>query len=265
MVEGNICYHDKTAYELYLLFRTRYELFRRVYSHKTSKAIEYMICDILKYANPIFKIVESTYDIKKYLKLKDCIIDQIDCFDETLDYVKKLFNKEDIISIKKAEYLIDRWYIYKTELYRNVGSCLLEPSRADSVWHQLKLTLNNDNIITTAIRESSKECSENRSEVSVDVNDINSSSYQTPQASPEQQQQQGHKRKRRRRLDSVDGKSNDNSNEPDIVNNQKLPYHEIENVFCSAIYDIFASILEERNSQAKDMLDLRSTATQFSQ
>ena len=74
VIDDQICYVNKTAYDIYLLFRTRYELFKRVYSHKTSKAIEYMICDILKYANDYYDIVSKIDNVEDYLQLTDSIL-----------------------------------------------------------------------------------------------------------------------------------------------------------------------------------------------
>lgn len=48
VINGQLCYPDKVAGEVYQVYETRYKLFRRVYNHKTVKAIEYMIVDMIK-------------------------------------------------------------------------------------------------------------------------------------------------------------------------------------------------------------------------
>ncbi|ETO35215.1 hypothetical protein RFI_01861, partial [Reticulomyxa filosa] len=80
VIDDQICYHEKTNFELFNLFRTRYELFKRVYSHKTSKAVEYMICDIFVLSNGILKITDKIDDRNAYLQLTDNLIQHIDLF-----------------------------------------------------------------------------------------------------------------------------------------------------------------------------------------
>ena len=77
VIDDHICFASKINYDIYSLFRTRYELFKRVYSHKTAKAIEYMICDILTFADDSFHIVSKIDNVKDYLQLTDSILQQI--------------------------------------------------------------------------------------------------------------------------------------------------------------------------------------------
>lgn len=46
-----------------------YSLFKQVYSHRVGKAVEYMICDILKLANKVLKISDKIYKPEEYLTL----------------------------------------------------------------------------------------------------------------------------------------------------------------------------------------------------
>merc|ERR1711879_132294 len=68
VIGDHICFLDKTNYDVQILFNTRYDLFKRVYSHKTSKAVEFMICDVLRYANPVFKITEKLSDPADFME-----------------------------------------------------------------------------------------------------------------------------------------------------------------------------------------------------
>src|SRR5438128_1498773 len=43
VIGNEICFYEKVDFEVYELFRTRYGLFKQIYSHSVSKAIEYMI------------------------------------------------------------------------------------------------------------------------------------------------------------------------------------------------------------------------------
>jgi len=47
VIDDELCFHAKEAFNVYEMFHTRYSLFKRFYSHNTSKAVEYMIMDAL--------------------------------------------------------------------------------------------------------------------------------------------------------------------------------------------------------------------------
>ena len=47
VIENQICYDIKDANQVYELCWTRFSLHKRIYNHKTAKAIEYMIVDAL--------------------------------------------------------------------------------------------------------------------------------------------------------------------------------------------------------------------------
>lgn len=59
------------------MFHTRYSLFKRVYSHKVSKARELMIIDAMLKADPVLNISNAIDDPKQYLHLTDNIIWEI--------------------------------------------------------------------------------------------------------------------------------------------------------------------------------------------
>lgn len=62
----------------YELFHTRYSLFKQVYSHRVSKSIEYMICDVFKLADPVLHLSAATSSPEEYAKLTDCVLKQIE-------------------------------------------------------------------------------------------------------------------------------------------------------------------------------------------
>ncbi|KAF8341439.1 uncharacterized protein EI90DRAFT_1737823 [Cantharellus anzutake] len=78
VINGHICYDYKDHYNVWTLFDSRYSLHKRIYNHKTSKAIEYMVVDALIAAEPVLKIAERRYDPKKYLYLTDSVLDEIE-------------------------------------------------------------------------------------------------------------------------------------------------------------------------------------------
>jgi HD superfamily phosphohydrolase len=60
------------------MFHARYTLHKRVYSHKTSKAIEYMLVDAMVAADQYLGISDATNDPKEYLHLTDTIVKVIE-------------------------------------------------------------------------------------------------------------------------------------------------------------------------------------------
>ncbi|KNC55505.1 SAM domain and HD domain-containing protein 1 [Thecamonas trahens ATCC 50062] len=76
VIDGEICFYVKEAFNLYQMFHTRYSLHKQVYTHKTSCAIEFMIQDILKGAYSYLKLADAIADggVKAYLRLTDSIL-----------------------------------------------------------------------------------------------------------------------------------------------------------------------------------------------
>ena len=61
------------------LFHTRYSLHKQVYSHRVSKAVEYMLCDVLLLADPILHLSDAILSPAAYCRLTDCVLKQIEC------------------------------------------------------------------------------------------------------------------------------------------------------------------------------------------
>ena len=77
VIDGELCYADKNYFDIGLLFTARYELFKRVYFHKTSKAIDYMISDVLVLSDARLHTLEKTKSCEEYLTLRDSILDRV--------------------------------------------------------------------------------------------------------------------------------------------------------------------------------------------
>lgn len=77
VIEDQICYDSKDANQIYELCYTRFSLHKRIYNHKTAKAIEHMMVDAMLAAEPYLKIAISINDPKKYLGLTDDIKTEI--------------------------------------------------------------------------------------------------------------------------------------------------------------------------------------------
>ncbi|KAI8924148.1 hypothetical protein BC831DRAFT_467066 [Entophlyctis helioformis] len=79
VIDNQICYHQKEAMNLCELFHTRYSLFKRVYTHKVSTAIEYMVTDALILANDHLNIAGRINSMPTYVHLTDLVLNEIEC------------------------------------------------------------------------------------------------------------------------------------------------------------------------------------------
>ncbi|KAI0030397.1 hypothetical protein K488DRAFT_35067, partial [Vararia minispora EC-137] len=109
VVENQICYHHKDANQIYELCHTRFSLHKRIYNHKTSKAIEHMLIDAVLAAEPTLKIAEQIKDPERYVHLTDNIKARIEWEDP---------NKEGIKDAQKILERIDRRDLYKCVDYK---------------------------------------------------------------------------------------------------------------------------------------------------
>jgi HD superfamily phosphohydrolase len=74
VINDEICYPIQAKENLYHLFFIRYQLHRRVYHHKTVKAIELMLVDLLFELEKSHKISEYLNDVEKMISLVDSFI-----------------------------------------------------------------------------------------------------------------------------------------------------------------------------------------------
>lgn len=76
VIDKNVCFSEKKSYEIYKIFRSRYDMHKQFYNNKTTICIEYMIRDIMENLDPILKISEIIIneDIIKFIELDDNII-----------------------------------------------------------------------------------------------------------------------------------------------------------------------------------------------
>ncbi|KAI0368467.1 HD-domain/PDEase-like protein [Pilatotrama ljubarskyi] len=73
VIDNEICYDIKDANQIFEICHTRMSLHKRIYTHKTAKAIEYMIVDALTKAEPVMHIANRLDNPREYLYLTDHI------------------------------------------------------------------------------------------------------------------------------------------------------------------------------------------------
>jgi deoxynucleoside triphosphate triphosphohydrolase SAMHD1 len=108
-----IGYHHKEAYDVYELFHTRHRMFRTVYTHKASKAVEMMVGDALIAANDTFnnRFLDAITNPKEYAQLTDCVLREIE--------------SSNLPSLLPAQKIIKN--LRARKLYRMVYDILLKP------------------------------------------------------------------------------------------------------------------------------------------
>ncbi|KAI8984880.1 HD-domain/PDEase-like protein [Trametes punicea] len=78
VIDNEICYDIKDALQIFELCHTRMSLHKRIYTHKTAKAVEYMIVDALTKAESVMNIARRLENPKEYLYLTDYIQTEIE-------------------------------------------------------------------------------------------------------------------------------------------------------------------------------------------
>ncbi|KAF9507194.1 hypothetical protein BS47DRAFT_1398828 [Hydnum rufescens UP504] len=78
VIDNHIAYDYKDFYNVCELFHTRFSLHKRIYHHKTAKAIEYMIVDALCAADPVLHIADKIRKPLEYLFLTDSVVQDIE-------------------------------------------------------------------------------------------------------------------------------------------------------------------------------------------
>lgn len=78
VIDNEICYSHKEAYNLTEMFHTRYSLHKRVYSHRAAKAIEFMIVDAMLEADRTLGISQAVDDPQRYMSLTDGVVRDIE-------------------------------------------------------------------------------------------------------------------------------------------------------------------------------------------
>ena len=132
-----ICYPDKLVGAAMAFFKHRHYLHKTVYRHKKTDAVGYMVCDIMCYADPFFRLVvppelmdatrgshEQQYpelsisramlNVQTFLRLRDSIVDMIaNTRDENL---------------RKAREVIHR--LEEGDLYKMVGTKKIDAKKS---------------------------------------------------------------------------------------------------------------------------------------
>lgn len=78
VIDNQICFDQKEAFNLYQLFHCRFALFKQVYTHKTSTAIEYMMMDMFNSAESHLQLAKKVKTMEQYMRLNDSLLFMIE-------------------------------------------------------------------------------------------------------------------------------------------------------------------------------------------
>lgn len=80
VIGGEICYHAKEVFTLHELLHTRYSLFKQIYTHRATKAVEYMLADILVDADAAWggRLRRACEDPALYLHVTDAVLREVE-------------------------------------------------------------------------------------------------------------------------------------------------------------------------------------------
>lgn len=102
VVCGEIAFRDREAYNVAELFNSRYLLYRQLYGHRVSRAVEMMIMDALCLVDEELKISKWTAQPSKYHLVTDSLLqsaERLEFADETPDHQKqRIIRAQKIIS-----------------------------------------------------------------------------------------------------------------------------------------------------------------------
>lgn len=152
VIGGNICFPEKISYDIYKIFRSRYDLHKQFYTHKTTICIEHMIRDILHNLDPILNISTTIKNnrLEKFIELTDStILDTAKILKEhqpiyqlykkhidTIQKIIRKINTRDIYKCVYSETFQTDEIITNEEIFNKFKSNV-EPMGIDAEWLNL--------------------------------------------------------------------------------------------------------------------------------
>lgn len=114
VIDNNISFPEKVSYDIYKVFRSRYDLHKQYYNHKTIVCIEYMVRNILHKLDEILGISDliNNKDLDKFIDLTDSIIFDTSKIVKNFPKIYSIYKK----SIDYIENQVDR--LEQRDIYR---------------------------------------------------------------------------------------------------------------------------------------------------
>ncbi len=135
VINDNISFPSKMSYEIYKVFRTRYDLHKQYYNHKTIVCIEYMVRNIMYRLDSILEITDiiNSRNLDKFIDLTDSVIFNTTTILKNYPIIYSQ-HKEDIDYIEEQIEKINTRQLYKC-LY--AGSFMVNETNIDDKVEQI--------------------------------------------------------------------------------------------------------------------------------
>jgi len=152
IIDKKICYPMKEAFNILEMYNLRYRLHKKIYNHNTTKAVEYMIVDIMHHLDKTYNFINmlNPENFDKFLLLTDNIIE----FNHELLLDDKeaggkgleIFNRISSRNLYKLIEVINIDYINEINIiYKNVIEKYSNEIKNGNVYiHKLKISLNSE-------------------------------------------------------------------------------------------------------------------------
>lgn len=93
IIDNSMVFNIKIANKIFEFFNHRYKLFKNMYLNRKSKGFDYMLSDLFALVNNDFKFAEVIFEPKKYLKLTNTIMYEIEKIAEHRPDVMQLVDR----------------------------------------------------------------------------------------------------------------------------------------------------------------------------
>ena len=101
VIDNVICYQEQAVNDIIELYETRYQLHKKVYSHKASIAAQFMIIEVFKYIDKFIGLSNSIKDMNHFITMTDEYI-------LTCHNMIKPTNKSETLALCKINNIIEK-------------------------------------------------------------------------------------------------------------------------------------------------------------
>lgn len=111
IIDNSMVFNIKIANKIFEFFNHRYKLFKNMYLNRKSKGFDYMLSDLFSLVNNEFKFAEVIFDPKRYLKLTNTIMYEIEKIAEhrsdVMELINRLYHRDNYKFINEHNYSKD--------------------------------------------------------------------------------------------------------------------------------------------------------------
>lgn len=136
VIDNCMVYNIKISNKIFEFFNHRYKLFKNMYLNRKSKGFDYMIADLFRLVNSDFKFAEAIHNPKKYLRITNAIMYDIEKLAETRPDVQELvdrfYNRENYKFVNEFVYSKQTGKRHTDEQLAKLKTAFLQSQPCDS-------------------------------------------------------------------------------------------------------------------------------------